>query len=108
MRGYLYLLLSSYRPYQVIGTVLGLLSGYFERIVFFLMRIVDVFLAIPRLLLVIVIAEFMRPSIWNLIVIFIILDWPITTRVIRSAKLPLRHWNYVEAAKMIGAKDATY
>jgi len=108
VRGYLYLLLSSYRPYQVIGTVLGLLSGYFERIGFFLMRIVDVFLAIPRLLLIIVIAEFMRPSIWNLIVIFIILDWPITTRVIRSAKLPLRHWNYVEAAKMIGAKDATY
>ncbi len=90
----------------IIGTFLGLLSGYFERFGFFLMRIVDVFLAIPRLPLIIVIAAFMRPSIWNLIVIFIILGWPITTRVIRSEVLSLRHRNYVEAAKMIGATDS--
>lgn len=88
-----------------IGTALGLLSGYFERFGFFLMRIVDAFLAIPRLPLIIVIAAFMRPSIWNIIVIFIILGWPITTRIIRAEVLSLRNRNYVEAARMVGARD---
>ena len=89
----------------IIGTVFGLLSGYFEMFGFFLMRIVDAFLAIPRLPLIIVIAAFMRPSIWNLIFIFIILGWPITTRIIRSEVLSLRTRNYVEAARMVGAPD---
>ena len=89
----------------IIGAALGLLSGYFERFGFFLMRIVDAFLAIPRLPLIIVIAAFMRPSIWNLIFIFIILGWPITTRIIRSEVLSLRNRNYVEAARMVGASD---
>ena len=44
----------------LIGTALGLLSGYFERVGFFIMRIVDAFLAIPRLPLIIVIAVFIR------------------------------------------------
>jgi len=89
----------------IIGTAFGLLSGYFEMFGFFLMRIVDAFLAIPRLPLIIVIAAFMRPSIWNLIFIFIILGWPITTRIIRSEVLSLRTRNYVEAARMVGAPD---
>ena len=89
----------------IIGTTFGLLSGYFEMFGFFLMRIVDAFLAIPRLPLIIVIAAFMRPSIWNLIFIFIILGWPITTRIIRSEVLSLRTRNYVEAARMVGAPD---
>ncbi len=89
----------------IIGTALGLLSGYFERIGFFLMRIVDAFLAIPRLPLIIVIAAFMPPSIWNLIFIFVLLGWPITTRIIRSEVLSLKNRPYVDAAKMLGARD---
>jgi len=89
----------------IIGTALGLLSGYFERSGFFLMRIVDAFLAIPRLPLIIVIAAFMPPSIWNLIFIFVLLGWPITTRIIRSEVLSLKNRPYVDAARMLGARD---
>ena len=89
----------------IIGTSLGLLSGYFERIGFFLMRIVDAFLAIPRLPLIIVIAAFMPPSIWNLIFIFVLLGWPITARIIRSEVLSLKNRPYVDAARMLGARD---
>ncbi len=47
----------------IIGTALGLLSGYFEWVGFFIMRIVDAFLAIPRLPLMIVIVVFIRSGI---------------------------------------------
>ena len=89
----------------IIGTALGMLSGYFERVGFFIMRIVDAFLAIPRLPLIIVIAAFIRPSIWNLIFIFVLFGWPFTARIIRSEVLSLRNRPYVDAARMLGAHD---
>ncbi|MCW3130373.1 MAG: hypothetical protein N2V75_09795, partial [Methanophagales archaeon] len=55
-----------------IGTSIGLIAGYFGRTDFFLMRIVDLFLTIPRLPLIIVIAAFMHPSVWNLVFVFAI------------------------------------
>ena len=88
-----------------IGTSFGLVAGYFERFGFFLMRIVDGFLAIPRLPLIIVIAAFMRPSIWNLIFIFIFFGWPFTARIIRAEVLSLRNRPYVDATRMLGAGD---
>jgi peptide/nickel transport system permease protein len=88
-----------------IGTSFGLIAGYFERFGFYLMRIVDGFLAIPRLPLIIVIAAFMRPSIWNLIFIFVFFGWPITARIIRAEVLSLRNRPYVDAARMLGATD---
>ena len=86
-----------------IGSSFGLIAGYFERFGFFLMRIVDGFLAIPRLPLIIVIAAFMRPSIWNIIFIFVFFGWPFTARIIRSEVLSLRNRPYVDAARMLGA-----
>ncbi len=86
-----------------IGTSLGLIAGYFEKFGFFFMRIVDGFLAIPRLPLIIVIAAFMRPSIWNLIFIFVLFGWPFTARIIRSEVLSLRNRPYVDAVRMLGA-----
>jgi peptide/nickel transport system permease protein len=86
-----------------IGTSFGLIAGYFEKGGFFLMRIVDVFLAIPRLPLIIVIAAFMYPGIWNIIFIFVLFGWPFTARIIRSEVLSLRNRPYVDAARMAGA-----
>ncbi|MCW3133269.1 MAG: ABC transporter permease [Methanophagales archaeon] len=88
---------------SIIGTSLGLVAGYFEKIGFFFMRIVDGFLAIPRLPLIIVIAAFMRPSIWNLIFIFIFFGWPFTARILRAEVLSLRNRPYVDAVRMLGA-----
>ncbi len=88
---------------SIIGTSLGLVAGYFEKIGFFFMRIVDGFLAIPRLPLIIVIAAFMRPSIWNLLFIFIFFGWPFTARILRAEVLSLRNRPYVDAVRMLGA-----
>ncbi|MCK5307149.1 MAG: ABC transporter permease [Zetaproteobacteria bacterium] len=90
---------------MLVGTSLGLIAGYFDKLGFLIMRVVDVFLAIPRLPLIIVIASFIRPSVWNLIAIFLIFGWLMTARIIRSEVLTLRRRYYVDATKMIGGSD---
>ena len=90
---------------MVIGTCLGLVAGYFDKIGFFIMRVVDIFLTIPRLPLIILIASFMPPSIWNLIFIFLIFGWTMTARIIRSEVMTLRARYYVDATKMLGGSD---
>jgi len=88
-----------------IGTSLGVIAGYFGRTDFFIMRIVDLFLTIPRLPLIIIIAAFMRPSVWNLVFVFALFEWSITARIIRSEVLTLKNRPYVDATRMFGAGD---
>jgi len=90
---------------MIVGTSLGLIAGYFDKLGFLIMRVVDVFLTIPRLPLIIVIASFIRPSVWNLISIFLIFGWLMTARIIRSEVLTLRRRYYIDATKMIGGSD---
>ena len=90
-----------------IGTLIGLFSGYFggwpETI---LMRLADIALGIPFLPFVIVLAAFLGPSTWNVVIAVALLLWPNTARVIRSQVLTLRERAYVEAARVTGASDA--
>jgi ABC-type dipeptide/oligopeptide/nickel transport system permease subunit len=90
---------------MLVGTSLGLVAGYFDKLGFLIMRVVDVVLTIPRLPLIIVIASFIRPSVWNLIALFLIFGWTMTARIIRSEVLTLRRRYYIDATKMIGGSD---
>jgi len=90
---------------MLVGTSLGIIAGYFEKVGFLIMRVVDVFLTIPRLPLIIVIASFMPPSIWNLIALFLLFGWTMPARIIRSEVLTLRRRYYIDATKMIGGSD---
>jgi len=101
----LFITLSASIASAFIGTFIGLIAGYFKRLDFFLMRIVDLFLTIPRLPLIIIIAALMRPSIWNLIFVFALFEWSITARIIRSEVLTLKSRPYVDATRMFGAGD---
>ncbi len=90
----------------VIGTLVGLLSGFFGGIVdTILMRAADVALGIPFLPFVIVLAGFLEPSLWNVVLAMALLVWPTTGRVIRSQVLTLRERAFVEAARVSGASD---
>lgn len=87
-----------------IGTVIGLIAGYFGGWVdTILMRITDVAFGIPFLPFVIVLVAFLRPSIWNIVLAMAILLWCDTARVIRSQVLTIRQRSYVQAAKIAGA-----
>ncbi|TVY12010.1 ABC transporter permease [Paenibacillus cremeus] len=91
----------------VIGVVVGLVAGYKGGwIGESLMRIVDLFLIIPTIALMIILASFL-PSIGILSTIFIIglLSWLYMARSIRSQTMSERVSGYVEAARMVGMSD---
>jgi len=91
---------------SVIGTIIGLLSGYFGGWVdTVLMRLADVAFGIPFLPFVIVISAFLQPSIWNTVIAMALVLWRDTARVIRSQVLTLRSRGYVEAARVSGSSD---
>jgi peptide/nickel transport system permease protein len=89
-----------------IGTLVGLVAGYFGgRLDEVLMRTVDFFMMLPYLPLMIVLAAVLGPSIWNIILVVSITYWPFTARVIRSQVLSLKERAFVEASRSVGASD---
>ncbi len=90
----------------VIGTVLGAIAGYFgggvDEII---MRITDIFLAFPSLLLAMVIASVLEPSLKNAIISIGIAWWPWYTRLARSQAVSIRERDYVKAARGIGVSN---
>jgi len=90
----------------IIGIVLGLLAGYYPRLDGTIMRIADVQLAIPTILLAIALAAVLGPSVTNLILVLAITNWVIFARTVRASTLQLRASLFVEAARTVGAGDA--
>ncbi len=88
-----------------VGIVLGLIAGYYDRVGFTIMRVVDIFLAVPRFPLIVFLAAFLKPGFWTLVLFFLIFGWTKTTRLVRSQVLSERHNGYVEAAVAVGAGD---
>jgi peptide/nickel transport system permease protein len=90
----------------VIGTVIGLIAGYFRGWPdMALMRLADLALGIPFLPFVIVLAAFLQPSIWNVIAAMGLLLWSNTARVVRSQVLLLRERAFVEASRVAGSSN---
>lgn len=88
----------------VIGTIVGLAAGYFGGWVDqVLMRITDIFLGFPPLVLALAIVAVMGPGIANIAFAIIIVTWTEYARVVRSTTLVLREQNYVQAARALGA-----
>ncbi len=88
----------------VVGTVVGLVSGYFGGWVDqVLMRITDIFLGFPPLVLALAIVAVMGPGITNISFAIIIVTWTEYARVVRATTLVLREQNYVQAARALGA-----
>ena len=90
----------------LIGSIVGIVAGYFGGWVdMVLMRLADVAFGIPFLPFVIVLAAFLEPSIWNVVIAMALVLWRDTGRVIRSQTLTLRNRVYVEAARVSGSSD---
>jgi len=89
-----------------IGTLVGLVAGYYGRIVdTLLMRTTDIFLVLPFLPIVLILAAILRPSIWVIIMVLGIVGWPGIARVIRAQVLTLKERPFVDAARVSGASD---
>ena len=91
----------------VIGMAIGLAAGYFGGLVdAVLMWVVDLFLTMPSLLLLIVLATVLPPSIFTIPLVIGLLGWTTFGRTVRGEVLTLRERDYVQAARALGATDA--
>ena len=88
----------------IFGTAVGILAGYFRGwLDEGVMRVVDVQLAFPFILLAIVIMYVLGRGLLNVIVVLIITSWPLYARVARAQALRLRESEFVLAARSLGA-----
>jgi len=92
---------------SLLGLVLGLVAGYYGRwLDALLMRLADVTLAFPSLLLLIAIAAAVTPSLPVVFVVIGLVGWAGMARLVRGQVLALRGLEYVQAARALGARDS--
>lgn len=90
----------------LIGVVLGLYVGYKGGLLdALIMKIADIFLSIPQMVLIIIIVALVGQSLQNLIVIFILTGWPSMYRMARSKVLSLKQEEFVQALRAFGISD---
>lgn len=91
----------------ILGGILGALAGFYGgRIDNIIMRVMDIFLAVPSILLAIAIVSALGPNIINLMVAISISSVPSYARIVRASVLSIRDQEFVEAARAIGANNA--
>ena len=89
----------------VIGSVLGLTAGYYGgKVDSVIMRLADVVLAFPSLLLAMVVMYIMGASLLNLFIALSIINWAGTARVVRAQTLALKEKEFIEAARSMGVR----
>jgi peptide/nickel transport system permease protein len=90
-----------------VGVTLGLVAGYYGgRLDDLLMRLGDVQLAFPVLVLAIAVLSVLGASLGNVIVVLGLTGWVTYARIARAETLSLRHREFVEGARALGARDA--
>jgi len=90
----------------VLGMAIGLVSGYFGgKVDDFFMRLADVQLAFPFILLAIAVIGVLGPSLRNIIIVIGVSSWVVYARVVRGEVLSIREREFVQAAIALGSRD---
>lgn len=87
----------------LVGTVAGYAGGWVDAV---LMRITDIFLAFPKLILALAFVAALGPGIENAVIAIAITSWPPYARIARAETLTLRNSDYISAVKLMGASPA--
>ncbi len=87
----------------LVGTASGYAGGWLDAV---LMRITDIFLAFPRLILALAFVAALGPGIENAVIAIAITSWPPYARIARAETLTIRHADYISAVRLIGASPA--
>ncbi len=90
----------------LVGSLLGLISGYFRRWVdVVIQRIMDAILSVPPLVLAVAVAAVLGIGLRNTVIAISIVFTPAAARIVRAATLSVREQQYIEAARSIGGHD---
>ncbi|MCR0985398.1 ABC transporter permease [Roseomonas populi] len=87
----------------LVGCIAGYAGGIWDRL---LMRVTDVFLAFPRLILALAFVAAMKPGVESAVIAIALTAWPPYARLARAETLTIRRTDYVAAARMTGASPA--
>ena len=90
----------------VIGVPLGLAAGYYRgAIEAVIMRVADVFMSFPSIILILVLVSVLGPSVWSVTLVIGVLGWTAFARLIYANVLSVMEKEYVESARAIGTSD---
>ena len=92
---------------MTIGTLLGAISGFLGgKVDAVVMRFVDMVISFPRLVLLIAIIAFFEPSIFLIVAVLGLTQWPQPTRIVRGEVLSLREREFIQAGRALGFSRA--
>lgn len=90
----------------VIGTLVGAVAGFVGGVVEeIFMRLTDIFMAFPTIILAMAIAAALGPNVGNAIIAMVVVWWPNYARMVRSLVLSVKENEYVQASRAIGASE---
>lgn len=87
-----------------LGTLIGLVAGFFRRLDAPLMRVVDAMMSFPDILLAIALVAILGPSLLNVVLALVLVYTPRVARVVRGSTLVVRELLFVEAVRALGAR----
>lgn len=88
---------------MVFGVLWGAVAGYAGRFMdAMMMRLVDVFLSLPVIMVLILLGSMFTPNLWTMILIIAVFAWLVPARLVRGETLSLRTREYVQAVKVMG------
>ena len=91
---------------MIIGIIIGSIAGYAGgKVDMTLMRVTDMFMTFPSLVIIITVAAAMGPSVYNAMLVIGLLTWPSIARLVRGQFLTLREQQFVRAARSIGVSS---
>ena len=89
----------------IIGTFLGLISGYFGgKIDIIIMRFVDIMLCFPSFFLILMVIAFLEPNIYNVMIVIGLTSWTGLARLVRGETLTIKERDFITAAKGLGLR----
>lgn len=92
---------------MLLGATLGLIAGYTSKAVSqIIMRLADVIMSFPSLLLAVIVLYMLEPSVLNIVLVLAVTRIPIYLRTTRAEVLEIRERMFVQAARVMGASDA--
>ncbi len=91
---------------SIVGIAAGAVQGFYGgKIDLFGQRLLEVWSSVPTLFVLIIIASFVPPSFWTLLVILLLFGWMALVGVVRAEFLRARNFDYVQAARALGVSD---